>query len=192
MFKKHYLLIIASITVILIFSTISIYICNDSKNPSSDTKTDETSNKRVLPPDVRVNKNNFSLIFRFGYGGGGNVLDTFNNTFKHDMINLQPVMTSLSLSEEDLNKIYQKMFEIDFFNYPDIFSITGDGHETPYETYYFKVELNSNVKELLWEDDIPGEDIKAEKLIELIELIEDIIYSKAEYKELPEPVGGYE
>lgn len=144
----------------------------------------------------KVDKTNFSLIFRFGCGGGKNILNTIDNTFEKDMVVDPPAITSLSLSEEELNKIYQKMVEIDFFNYPDYFSIyvpkgALKGIVTPYETYYFKVECNSKVKELYWEDRITNEDKKADRLRELIELIKDITYSKKEYKELPEARGVY-
>ena len=54
-----------------------------------------------------------------------------------------------------------------------------------------KVEYDSKVKELWWEDEIQNENKDADKLRELINLIRDIVKSKDEYKELPEPKGGY-
>ena len=56
---------------------------------------------------------------------------------------------------------------------------------TPYSSYYFKVEYNSQIKELWWEDKITNKDEKADRLRELIKLIRDIVESKEEYKKLP-------
>ena len=138
---------------------------------------------------------NFNLIFKYGVGAT-NELNTFNGTFTKDMIMEPSIKVKLSLSEEELDSIYQKMVEIDFFNYPDRFSVTVPPGEsiimvTPYESYYFKVRYDSRVKELWWEDEIKNENIEADRLRELIELIWSIIQSKEEYKKLPPPKGGY-
>lgn len=137
---------------------------------------------------------NFGLIFKYGVTAG-NVLNTFEGTYTKDMVIDPPIRVSLSLTEEELDTIYQKMLEIDFFNYPDEFSVTPTeglvGIVTPHTSYYFKVIYDSKVKELWWDDEITNPDTKADKLRELIELIKGIIHSKEEYKKLPEPKGGY-
>jgi len=138
---------------------------------------------------------NFNMIFKYGVGAG-NELNTFEGTYTKDMIMDPPITVDISLSKEELDTIYQKMIEINFFGYPDQFSVfvpPGEsvGMLTPYCSYYFKVEYDSKVKELSWEDNIINEDKKAEKLRELIKLIRDIIESKEEYKQLPPPRGGY-
>ena len=51
--------------------------------------------------------------------------------------------------------------------------------------------VSYRVKELRWEDEVVKEDEKADKLRGLIKLIRDIIESKEEYKELPEPRSAY-
>ncbi len=88
------------------------------------------------------------------------------------------------------------MVEINFFDYPDDFSVSVPSGEvvtgiTPYSSYYFKVKHDSKIKELWWDDDITNRDEKAEKLRELIELIRNIIETKEEYTKLPTPRGGY-
>ncbi len=142
-----------------------------------------------------LRESNFNLVFKYGVGAR-NELDTFNGTFTKDMISDPSITVNLYLSEEEMDSIYQKMVEIDFFDYPDEFSIPipPDGKigiVTPYNSYYFKVEYDSKIKELWWEDEITNENVEADKLRELINLIWDIIKSKDEYKELPEPTGGY-
>jgi len=143
------------------------------------------------PPE----SDDFGLIFAYGVTAG-NVLNTFEGTYTKDMVLDPPITVSLPLTEEELDAIYQKMIEIDFFNYPDEFSITvppdeGVGIVTPSSCYYFKVIYDSKIKELRWEDKITNPDTKAEQLRELIELIISIVQSKKEYQRLPTPKSGY-
>ena len=137
----------------------------------------------------------FNLVFKYGVGAK-NILDTFNGTFTRDMVSEPSITVELSLSDKELDNIYHKMVEINFFDYPDNFSIAPSSGErygirTPYYSYYFKIQYDSKVKELRWEDSIVYEDIQADKLRELIQLIWDIIEAKDEYKALPEPKSGY-
>lgn len=138
----------------------------------------------------------FNLIFRYGVGAK-NVLNTFKGTYTRDMVGDPPITVRLCLSEEELDRIYQKMVEIDFFNYPDKFHVQVHlegvvGEVPPYSTYHFKVKYNnSEIKELVWADNIISENERADKLRELIKFIIEIIESKPEYKRLPEPRGAY-
>jgi len=138
---------------------------------------------------------NFNFEFRYGVTSR-NKLDTFHGTYTKDMILAPSITINLRLNEHEFAQILTKMQEIDFFNYPDVFKVEippGDLTTvvTPYSKYYFKVQYGSIIKELLWEDEIRNENEKAYKLRELIKLIRSIIESKEEYKELPEPRGGY-
>jgi hypothetical protein len=140
-------------------------------------------------------ESDFNFIFKYGVMAR-NELDTFQGSYAKDMVLGLPARTQLYLSEEEMDRIYQKMVAIDFFNYPDEFSVStvpGEpiGMVTPHASYYFKVEYNSQIKELSWDDDITNPDEKADKLRELISLIRDIIESREEYQKLPEPRSGY-
>lgn len=102
----------------------------------------------------------------------------------------------MSLTKEEMSKIYQKMLEINFFDYPDKFSVTAPigeavGMVTPCSSYYFKVANDSRIKELSWADCVTNKNERADKLRELIRYIQSIIESKKEYRELPTPKGGY-
>jgi len=137
----------------------------------------------------------FNLIFRYGVGAR-NELNTFQGTYTKDMISDPPITVDLSLTEEELDRIYQKMLETGLFSYPEEFSITLASGElmemvTPHSSYFLKVEYGSVVKELRWEDKLTNQNEEAEKLRELFKLIRDIIEAKDEYKQLPEPTGGY-
>jgi hypothetical protein len=138
----------------------------------------------------------FNLIFKYGVTAR-NELNTFEGTYTKDMVMDPSITINLSLTEAELDRIYQKMLEIDFFDYPDEFSVPVEEGglvtiRTPYSSYYFKVEYDSTVKELRWEDEIMNPNDKANELRELIQLIRDIVESKEEYKELPKPTSGYE
>jgi hypothetical protein len=146
--------------------------------------------------EQKSGESNFNLEFKYGVMAR-NILDTFEGTYTKDMVADPPVTVELSLSEEEKDMIYEKMMEIEFFNYPDDFSIevsSGDiiGTVTPYNSYYFKVEYDYQIKELRWEDEITNQDEKADRLRELITLIRNIIESKEAYKELPEPTSAYQ
>jgi len=136
----------------------------------------------------------FNFIFKYGITGR-NILDTYHGTFTKDMITAPGITIELTVTIEEMDNIYQKMVEIDFFNYPDEFKVAVTGEiistVTPYSSYYFEVEYGPDVKILAWEDEITNPDSQADKLRELINLIKNIIESKAEYQALPEPSGGY-
>ncbi len=137
--------------------------------------------------------NNF--IFQYGVGAR-NELDTFAGTFTKDMILDPSITVKLTLTSEEMTRIWQKMEEIDFLHYPDNFSVivppgSNTAMVTPHSSYYFKVQYSNGTKELRWDDAIQNPDPQASKLRELIQLIQKIIESKDEYKRLPTPKGGY-
>jgi hypothetical protein len=177
--KKVLLLIVC-----LISSSLFLYLTGcDNINPANGSA------------DNNPQESDFNFIFKYGVTAK-NELDTFKGKFTKDMITDLSITIELSLSEVEKESIYQKMVEIDFFSYPGRFKVNvppGEltGMVTPYSTYYFKVEYNSQVKELWWGDEITNPDQKAEKLRELIMLIRNIVESKEEYKQLPEPRSGY-
>lgn len=146
-------------------------------------------------------ESNFDLIFKYGVKGPSsepkNVLDTFRGTFTKDMVIDPPITVKLRLTEEELDRIHQKMLEIGFFQYPTSFRVRVLPWESrcivePYSSHHFKVISHGHVvKQLWWDDEICNENEKADNLRELIRLICEIIESKPEYEKLPEPRAGY-
>jgi hypothetical protein len=137
----------------------------------------------------------FDLEFKYGITAR-NVLNTFEGTYTKDMVADPPITIDLTLSEEEKEEIYLKMEEIDFFDYPDEFSVeispgTTVTMVTPYSSYYFRVARDSQIKELRWDDNIKNPDEQADRLRELIMLIRDIVESKEEYRALPTPTSAY-
>ena len=145
--------------------------------------------------NAQPNQSDFNFIFKYSVQAG-NELNTFKGTYTRDMVRGFDVTTRLTLTKDEMDQIQAKMTEIDFFNYPDTFKVgpTADGMitmVTPYESYYFKVQVGTEIKELSWADEIQNPDPQADKLRELINLITSIIRSKPAYKALPQPRAGY-
>jgi hypothetical protein len=138
---------------------------------------------------------NFNFDLKYGVGAK-NEIDTFHGKFTKDMVDASSITINLRLTEAEMERIYQKMVDIDFFNYPDTFTVTaapGDPTQmiTPYNTYIFTVEKDSRTKTLNWNDVIRNPNDKADKLRELIVMIQRMIEAKEEYKELPSPGSAY-
>jgi hypothetical protein len=141
------------------------------------------------------NTSDFNFVFNYGIMGK-NIMDTARGKYTRDMVVDPNITIDLRLTQEEMDRILSKMQEINFFDYPDIFRIqvpqgSSWGIVTPHQTYKFVVTYGAVNKELLWNDEIIYPDEKADKLRELITLIKTIIESKEEYKNLPEPKGGY-
>jgi hypothetical protein len=137
----------------------------------------------------------FNFIFKYGVTAR-NTLDTFKGTFTKDMGLEAPITIGLVLSKDEMDSVQRKMTEIDFFSYPDKFSVILPAGENetrvlPYPTYFFKVTDGGRTKELLWHEKVTNSEARADKLRELIKLIRSIIERKAEYKALPEAKSGY-
>jgi hypothetical protein len=135
------------------------------------------------------------MIFKYGVGAK-NILDTFEGKYTRDMVSCPSVTVSLSLTPQELNTIYQKMNEINFFSYPNKFVVVTNSIQSPYSSYYFKVEYDGNIKELSWDDfaGTPSRNPDRDNVIKLrglINLIKNNISTKDAYKNLPKPCGGY-
>jgi len=172
---------------------------------SCSEKPEDTSLQQSAIPLEYINsylsvskRNDFNFIFRYGVGAK-NELNTFQGTYTKDMILADPVTTNLSLTPDEMDVISKKMIEIDFFSYPKDFKIVvpeGESYRIvhPSSSYYFRVEYQSEVTELTWDNKdffVFYKDEKADRLVELIKLIIKIIEARKEYQELPPPAGRY-
>jgi len=138
-----------------------------------------------------------NFIFRYGTIGAKqlNELDTLSGIFIKDMVRKDPVRTSLDLSQEELDTIYQKMVDIDFFSFPRFYNpILGEiiGASTPFSIYYLEYINETGTKIVQWDDKYSlTTDTGYNNLKELARFIIRIIIDKPEYKELPKQDGGY-
>jgi hypothetical protein len=186
---------ISTITILFVVSVIGIGCDTPSDSKSPESVVEHGCDWSDTLPESRPS--DFNLIFKYGYGSiNKNVLNTFNGTYTWDMVVDPPIVIDFSLSDDDMDRIYQWMLEINFFCYPDEFVIPvpEDGivsMGTPYQGYYFRIECGNKVKVLQWEDKIIKKNEDADKLRWLIKLIRSIIESREEYQDLPAPRGAY-
>ena len=133
----------------------------------------------------------FNILFKYGYDKAmRNELNTFNETYTKDLGKDPPITVEFRLTDEDMERIYQKIVEIDFFCFPEKFVIpVPDGEvvsaTSNYLQYYFRVECDNKVKIVQWKDYILKENDDAKNLRKVISLIRSIIESKDEYRDLP-------
>ncbi len=131
------------------------------------------------------NQTNFNIIFKYGVGAK-NELNTFNQTYTKDMVMDPPITINLKLSDSELMGIYQKINDLKLFD--ESTEPEENIMVTPCSSYYLKVQINSEQKELSW-DDCQGK--INEKFQQFSTYIIQIIESKEEYKKLPTPRGAY-
>jgi hypothetical protein len=137
----------------------------------------------------------FNFIFKYG-PMAKNVLNTFNGTYTWDMVIDPPVTINMTLTEDDLIRIFSKMIEINFFDYPEVFVVPQKdvyGYVEPFDRYRFFVEYRGFKKTVKWNAGAiyKKRNNEATALKELCNLIIEIIESKPEYKTLPKPRSGY-
>ncbi len=147
---------------------------------------------RVYAPEAEAN---FALYFRYG-GCLGETLDTFQGTFSRSMCPPDPPVTiSFALSAEEMRTIYLEMVRIDFFGYPDQFSVVvPEGavflQVTPSDSYHLKVRNREVEKDLYWTDDIVEPTTReADQLRAFLKQIIAIIRQHPEMKQVPTPNG---
>ena len=138
---------------------------------------------------------NFFFVF-VDYSCGAvpvNVLDTKSSTLVHTPLDETVAVTiSLRLTDDELASIYKKAISIGFFDYPSTFVIPDDqvlGYMAPAFSYQLSMTNGEMTNSVSWTDDTMTKPTytKADELRELIQLIEEIIRSHPEYKQLPGP-----
>jgi len=139
-----------------------------------------------------------NIIFRYGSSSAKNPneLDTVRGYFRKDMVNKDPAWTKMDLTQDELDTIYQKMVDIDFFSYPKGFQpkLEGEviGITTPFTVYYLEYQNETGTKVVYWNTQyVVPKDPQYDNLKELAHLIIEIIQAKPEYQKMPKPTAGY-
>jgi hypothetical protein len=97
-----------------------------------------------------------NILFRYGssHGKHPNELDTFKGIFTKDTVDKDPVTTKLDLTQDELDTIYQKMVDIDFFSYPKGYHPKPEGDtvstQTPFTVYYIEYHNENGTKVVYW------------------------------------------
>ncbi len=137
----------------------------------------------------------FNIQFKYGVGAR-NELNTFTNYYTKDLIADGTTSITLVLGVDEFRAIEAKLYNADFFSYPDTFRVASSDtiqFRAPYMTYYFRVQSGAHYKTLYWEDSIiprysyPLRD----NLKEITQFIIDLLSRKPEIANLPPAKGGY-
>lgn len=133
-----------------------------------------------------------NFAFRFAYGSCyTSTLDTFDQTFQTVVGDMEQVTIPVTLGNEQMTAIYQKMMAIDYFSYPEVFRIRyGDndvvGMVTPAIDYRITVQNGEQNHEVFWHDEITDPTSQeAEQLRELFKMIMEMIANNPDVQNLP-------
>lgn len=164
----------------------------DNRDP---TPVIEESTAKAEPQAPGAPESDFG--FRFERGACfSDVLDTFEGTFTKDLVPDPPVTIPLRMSSEQMQAVYAKMVEMDFFGYPAVFAIATPTSglmtiQTPAERYRIVVTSGGASKTLEWVDEIVDPTSReADDLRALFDMIEGMITASPQYQQLPERSGG--
>ena len=123
-------------------------------------------------------------------------MNTFTQRYTKDMLTAPAITLTVTLPPSDMERIYQKMLEIDFFNYPSTYKIPIGPNEPMVITtaamhYHFSVRNNGQTKTVDWLDEIiqPTKP-EADGLRDLAKLMIKVIEAQPEIQALPAPNAG--
>lgn len=131
----------------------------------------------------------FDFVLNYGYEAR-DVINTYENTYTKNMISSDDETVKMILLEEEMETMYEKMKEADILKSAE--NAAKSQCADPYEVNELKLTMNGEIYQREWItsycDNVP--DNKLKNFMEFVH--QDIIMKKEEYKELPEPSGGYD
>lgn len=134
------------------------------------------------------------FAFRFEYKPcAANMLDTYKNVYSREMgPGVQPISIPLTLSSEQMAAVEARIDDIQFFEYPTHFSGVAPGlAETiriaPSTTYRLEVRRMGAVHIVEWDDADSPRSERANRLLELFNVIIGFIDEHHDVKGLPRP-----
>jgi hypothetical protein len=145
----------------------------------------------VKPHNAMPEDFNFSLT----YGSyGKEKIDTFKDVVVKDLVEDGTIDVSISLTEEEMKKIYNEMMKINVMGELDLDKDKDkdkECHTEPQRFSSWNIQMDGKTKTYSFNSycDYP-EDVL--KLLNLEEYIHNIVSLKEEYKALPESRGSYQ
>jgi hypothetical protein len=149
----------------------------------------------TAPPTLRFTPRprsyNFAFVFQANPCFGGltppffNTLDTNSSTLIHTPSGKTPI--PFHLTDNELEEVYQKAMSINFLGYPPEVRVRGKTNIS--SSFRLKITNEAFTHSVTWTDSPLTEPnfTGSDPLSELINLIQQIIYSHPEYQQLPEP-----
>ena len=183
-------------TVVLVWSVFTLVACGRAASVQDATNSSPSSS--APPTTVRISTSPApDFGFEFAYGACfTNRMNTFTQRYTKDMVTAPAITVTVTLPPSEMERIYQKMVEIDFFDYPSTYKIPIGPNEPMVITsaamhYHFSVRNNAETKTVDWLDDIiqPTKP-EADRLRELAKLMIKVIEARPEIQALPAPNAG--
>ena len=144
----------------------------------------------------------FNFKIDFGTFGKNNI-DTYNNTFKKDLIYSGTETIDFEIPAEKMLEIYEAFLEYEISDLPedinaDAESSFGDTvvQTTPYNAYSLTYTCNEETRTIVCNDGGPwdaelGAPDSRNRLVAFVAFVVEWIYSTNDYKEMPPAEGGY-
>lgn len=151
---------------------------------------DSFLSQKIQMPEEKPNDFNFSVSY--GYGDlNKNEINTYENSVTKDLIMHGKAMAEVSFSPDEMQKIYDKMKEINIMQIDKIKQQLGCS-KVPSTTDSWKITINGETKTFSWTDEDCKVNSVEQQLLDLRTYIQQIVSTKDTYKALPEAVGGYD
>lgn len=133
----------------------------------------------------------FNFVLRHGVGAK-NIVDTFTHKLTKDLIaNGQRTVDQFHLSEAQMKDIYAEMLRRNVLS-PKKLTAESNCRQIPFPSYYLKIQMNGEVRDLSWSKENCEYTEDAAALTELVDFIWKIVTETEAYKKMPESSGGYE
>ena len=168
----------------------ALFGCGYTQSPSySGTGPRPDDTLRIHPYDPHYNlpktrPNNFAFKITFDPLYVGDCLDTFNGTFKKDLVEGDTTIP-YSLTDAQMDTIYHQMQSIDLFNIYCV-QTAGEWRRTKcFKQFSIKVRIDSIIKYI---EIVPCYTLgKIESLQQLKKMVGTMIHNSDSYKRLPPP-----
>ena len=139
---------------------------------------------------VEPNEQFVKILFKYNYK---DELNTYDNYLVKDLVLDGLKKVKFWLTEEEQQKIENKINETNFYSLPDTIIDNSPVEISPNFQQYLRIKINDQEKEITWKYITPEYQTENYKSIEkLSNYLIQIIESKPEYKALPPRNGGYD
>lgn len=170
--------------LLLVVLVIGIVGCSDT---NEEPNTTTASMPEKMPDD-------FGFAVQFGVDKK-NEINTFEETVTKDLIQNGTITTSITLTEKEMQQIYEKMKDVHIVEEKKLIPEPIDGeicYQQPHEEDEWKIRVNGETIHHSVSGAYCDSTADASELFELRNYIFDIVKRKDTYKDLPEAVGGYD
>lgn len=134
----------------------------------------------------------FDFFIRYGFQAK-NEINTYDGTFTKDLIKDGTMTVDMILTDEELQWIYSKMRSINIAATKNLEPKSTDCYLEPASSYILDITMNGENVSLIFNTRHCDLTRDMKQLITLVnDIHSQIIAEKDEYKQLPEPRGGYE